>query len=129
MKRTPRENLKSFSWIYIIVIAFYVVSTIICFVMPEVSESLKNGLGNDWQILFGTSALVVVLFNLFYFWLARRVAAGKSKGTFYMILLILGVVSSLVTFFTTKGASKALSFDAIVDLIGLYYLLQVRKEK
>ena len=129
MKRTPRENLKSFSWIYIIVIAFYVVSTIICFAMPEVSESLKNGLGNDWQILFGTSAGVVVLFNLFYFWLARRVAAGKSKGTFYMILLILGVASSLVTFFTTKGASKALSFDAIVDLIGLYYLLQVRKEK
>ena len=46
-----------------------------------------------------------------------------------MILLILGVVSSLVSFFTTKGAGRALSFDAIVELLGLYFLMQVRKEK
>jgi hypothetical protein len=45
-----------------------------------------------------------------------------------MILLILGIVSSLVSFFTTKGAGRALTFDAVVDVCGLYYLMQAKKE-
>ena len=85
--------------------------------------------GNDGMLTLNITAGVVVLINLWYFWLCRRVANGKSKGTLYMILLILGVVSSLVTFFTTKGAGRALSFDAIVDLLGLYFLMQVKNEK
>lgn len=128
-KRTPRETLKSFSWIYIIISVFYIVGTIICFFMPELSDSIKEGLGDDWQIILGTTAGVTVLFNLWYFWLARRVADGKSQGTLYMILLILGIIGSIVTFLRTAGVSKVLSFDAIVDLCGLYFLLQVRKEK
>ena len=128
-KRSASENLKSFSWIYIIVSIFYVVVTIICNVMPELKNGLTEGLGNDAMLTLNITAGVVVVLNLWYFWLCRRVANGKSKGTLYMILLILGVVSSLVTFFTTKGAGRALSFDAIVDLLGLYFLMQVRKEK
>ena len=128
-KRTPRETLKSFSWIYIVVSIFYVVGIIICNVMPELKNGINEGLGNDGMLTLNITAGVVVLINLWYFWLCRRVANGKSKGTLYMILLILGVVSSLVTFFTTKGAGRALSFDAIVDLLGLYFLMQVRKEK
>ena len=128
-KRTPRETLKSFSWIYIVVSIFYVVAIIICNAMPELKNGINEGLGKDGMLTLNITAGVVVLINLWYFWLCRRVANGKSKGTLYMILLILGVVSSLVTFFTTKGAGRALSFDAIVDLLGLYFLMQVRKEK
>ena len=128
-KRTPRETLKSFSWIYIVVSIFYVVAIIICNVMPELKNGINEGLGKDGMLTLNITAGVVVLINLWYFWLCRRVANGKSKGTLYMILLILGVVSNLVTFFTTKGAGRALSFDAIVDLLGLYFLMQVRKEK
>ena len=128
-KRTPRETLKSFSWIYIVVSIFYLVAIIICNVMPELKNGINEGLGKDGMLTLNISAGVVVLINLWYFWLCRRVANGKSKGTLYMILLILGVVSSLVSFFTTKGAGRALSFDAIVDLLGLYFLMQVRKEK
>ena len=128
-KRSASENLKSFSWIYIIVSIFYVVATIICNVMPELKNGLTEGLGNDAMLSINITAGVVVLFNLWYFWLCRRVADGKSKGNLYMILLILGIVGSLVSFFTTKGAVRALSFDAIVDLCGLYFLMQARKEK
>ena len=46
-----------------------------------------------------------------------------------MVFLILGIVGSIVSFFTTKGAGMALSFDAVVDLCGLYFLMQARKEK
>ena len=128
-KRTARENLKSFSWIYIIVSIFYVVGIIICNVMPELKDGITDGLGQDGMLTLNITAGVVVVFNLWYFWLCRRVADRKSEGTLYMILLILGVASSLVTFFTTKGVGRALSFDAIVDICGLYFLMQSKKEK
>ena len=128
-KRSASENLKSFSWIYIIVSIFYVVGTIICNVMPELKNGLTEGLGNDAMLTLNTTAVAVVVINLWYFWLCRRVADGKSQGNLYMVLLILGIVGSLVSFFTTKGAGRALSFDAVIDLCGLYFLMQARKEK
>lgn len=128
-KRSASENLKSFSWIYIIISIFYVVGTIICNFMPELKNGLTEGLGNDAMLTFNVSAGVVVVFNLWYFWLCRRVADGKSEGNLYMVLLILGVIGSLITFFTTKGVAKALSLDAVVDICGLYFLMQARKEK
>ena len=127
-KRSASENLKSFSWIYIVVSIFYVVGTIICNVMPELKNGLTEGLGNDAMLSLNITAGVIVVLNLWYFWLCRRVADGKSKGDLYMGLLIIGVIGSLITFFTTKGAGKVLSFDAIVDLCGLYFLIQARKE-
>ena len=128
-KRTPRESLKSFSWIYIIVSIFYVVGIIICNVMPELKDGINEGLGKHGMLSLNITAGVAVVLNLWYFWLCRRVAAGKSEGTLYMILLILGIVGSLVTFFTTKSFGKALSFDVIIDLCGLYFLMQVKKGK
>ncbi|MBR3003006.1 MAG: hypothetical protein IKF38_05575 [Clostridia bacterium] len=129
-KRTPRENLKSYSWIYIIVVAFFLVGTLICNLMPELSKPLAEAFtreGLNGMLIFNITAAIVCLIYLWYFWLARRVADGKSEGTLYMILLLLGVIGSLVTFFTTKGAGKALSFDAIIDLCGLYFLMQIKK--
>ena len=128
-KRSPKETLKSFSWIYIVISIFYVVGIIICNVMPELKDGITEGLGKDGMLSLNITACLTVIVNLWYFWLCRRAADGKSKGTLYMILLILGVVGSLVSFFTTKGASRALGFDAIIDLLGLYFLMQVRKEK
>ena len=130
-KRTPYETMKSFSWIYIIVAAFYAIGAIICFAVPELRNGLQEGLGgNDEMLKFGISAGVTVLLNLWYFWLARRVAAKKSDGVLYGILLILGIVGSIVTFFTTKaGAASLLSLDFIIDTMGLYYLVQIRNGK
>ena len=129
-KRTPYETIKSFSWVYIIVAALYVVGTIICFAMPELRNGLEESLGgNEGMIKFGITAGVIILLNLWYFWLARRVAAKKSKGTLYGVLLILGIVGATITFFTTKtGAMGLLSLDFIIDVMGLYYLAQVRKK-
>ena len=127
--RSASENLKSFSWIYIIVSICYLVGIIICNVMPELKDGLTEGLGNDAMLTLNITAGVVVVLNLWYFWLCRRVADGKSEGNLYMVLLILGIVGSLVSFFTTKGVGRALSFDAVIDLCGLYFLMQARKEK
>ena len=128
-KRSAKENLKSFSWIYVIVSIFYIVGIIICNVMPELKDGLTEGLGNDAMLTLNITAGVIVAINVWYFWLCRRVADGKSNGNLYMVLLILGVVGSIVTFFTTKGAGRALSFDAVIDLCGLYFLMQAKNEK
>ena len=127
-KKTSYKAMKSFSWIYIIVALFYVISTIICFVMPELRNNLEENLGgNEGMIKFGVAAGITVLLNLWYFWLARRVAAKKSNGVLYGILLILGIISSIVTFFTTKtGVTGLLSLDFIIDTMGLYFLAQIR---
>ena len=97
--------------------------------MPELKDGITKGLGTDGMLSLNITAGVVIAINLWYFWLCRRVADRKSKGTLYMILLILGVAGSLVSFFTTKGAGRALSFDAIIDICGLYFLMQAKKEK
>ncbi|MBR3172462.1 hypothetical protein IKF21_00880, partial [Candidatus Saccharibacteria bacterium] len=125
-KRTSYDIMKSFSWIYIIVALFYAIGTIICFAMPELRNGLEESLGgNDGMIKLGVTAGVTILLNLWYFWLARRVAAKKSDGVLYGVLLILGIVSAIVTFFTTKaGVTSLLSIDFIIDTIGLYYLAQ-----
>ena len=130
-KRTSYETMKSFSWIYIIMAAFYGIGTILCFAMPDLTNGLRESLGgNDGMVKFGIASGVVILLNLWYFWLARRVAAKKSDGTLYGVLLILGIVSAIVTFFTTKtSVTGLLSLDFIVDTMGLYYLAQVRKEE
>ena len=129
-KRTSYETMKSFSWIYIIVASFYTIGTIICFAMPELRNGLEESLGGgEGMMKFGITAGIAILLNLRYFWLARRVAAKKSDGVLYGVLLILGIVGAIVTFFTTKtGVTGLLSLDFIIDTIGLYYLAQVRKE-
>lgn len=129
-KRTSYDIMKSFSWIYIIVALFYAIGTIICFAIPELRNGLEESLGgNDGMIKLGVTAGVTILLNLWYFWLARRVAAKKSDGVLYGVLLILGIVGAIVTFFTTKaGVTSLLSIDFIIDTIGLYFLAQVRKE-
>ena len=126
-KKSSRGILKEFSWIYVILAVAYIVAFLLCLAVPQIADKLKEGLGNDIMIGLGATAVVSAIFYLWYFWLARRVADGKSNGTFYMILLLLGIGGSVVNMLTTKGATL-LNIDTIVDIIGLYFLLQVRKE-
>ena len=127
--RTPKENLKSFSIIYIILAVLYICAVIVCYLIPDVANGLKSSFGNDIFSYFAFGAAVNAIFNLWYFWLCRRVADGKSQGTLYMILLILGAVSGVINAITQqKGIITILSLDVIVDICGLYFLYQARKE-
>jgi hypothetical protein len=126
-KKSARGILKEFSWIYVILAVAYIVAFLLCLAVPQIADKLKEASNNDIIIGLGATAVVSAIFYLWYFWLARRVADGKSNGTFYMVLLLLGIGGSVVNMLTTKGATL-LNIDTIVDIIGLYFLLQVRKE-
>ena len=128
-KRSPSENLKSFSIIYIILIGVYIIGALLCNFVPEVANLFKSSAeSKDVLLAINIGTVGSCIFCLWYFWLARRVADGKSEGTLYMVLLVLSIVSGLVNAFMQKGFSF-LTLDVIVDILGLYYLLQVRKEK
>ena len=126
-KKNPSETLKSFSIIYIILIVLYIIGALLCNFVPEIAN-LFNGSAEakDALLAINIGTAVSCIFCLWYFWLARRVADGKSEGTLYMVLLILGIIGTLVNVFMQKCFSF-LTLDAIVDILGLYYLLQVRK--
>ena len=126
-KKSARGLLKEFSWIYVVLAVAYIIAFLLCLAVPEIADKLKEASNNDIMIGLGATAVVSAIFYLWYFWLARRVADGKSNGTFYMILLLLGIGGAVVNMITTKGATL-LNIDTIVDIIGLYFLLQVRKE-
>ena len=127
--KTPKENLKSFSIVYIILAVLYIGALILCYAIPDIANSLKSSLGNDILTYFSVATAVNAVFNLWYFWLCRGVADRKSKGTLYMILLILSIAGSIINAITQqKGIITFLSIDAIIDLFGLYFLYQARKE-
>ena len=129
MERSAKETLRSYSIIYVILAIFNVALAIICSVIPEVSNMFKTAFGNEGMLTIYIGTAVNVILYLWYFWLTRRVADGKSNGTLLMILLVLGVVGAIVSFFTAKARISLLSLDFIVDIIGLCYLLKARQEK
>ena len=126
-KKSAKDLLREFSWFYVVLAVAYIGAFLLCLCVPTIADKLKEGLGNDAMIELGVTAVVSAIFYMWYFWLARRVADGKSNGTFYMILLFLGIAGSAVNMLTTKGATM-LNMETIADIIGLYFLYQVRKE-
>lgn len=126
-KKSAKALLKEFSWFYVVLAVAYIGSFLLCLAIPEIADKLKDGLGSDIMKELGATAVVSAILYLWYFWLARRVADGKSNGTFYMILLFLGIGGSVVNMLTTKGATM-LNIETIADIIGLYFLFQVKKE-
>ncbi len=127
-KKTPSEKLLSFSWIYIILSAIFVVALIASNAVPEVANQLKSMSGkSDVMLEFNVAIIVSIVFYLWYFLLARRAAHGISSGTLYMILLLLGIATKIVHAVTARSISSMLSLDSIVDVLGFYYLYKVRK--
>ena len=127
-KRTARENLKSFSWIYIILSIIVIIGTLICNFVPSIVNSFKATLTKEEMFGLNVTAVVNVLVYLWYFWLARRASDGKSKGTLYMILLILGIVGAIVSAISTRSIAALACADFIADVMALGYLLKIRKE-
>ena len=96
-KRSPSENLKSFSIIYIILIVVYIIGALLCNFVPEVANLFKGSAeSKDVLLAINIGTVGSCIFCLWYFWLARRVADGKSEGTLYMVLLVLSIVKTLL---------------------------------
>lgn len=124
----PKDALKSLSWIYVILAALVVILGIILALVPNFNDIAKKYVEVGNPLLYVELLLAFnVLFYLWYFWLARRIADGKSNGTFYMILLLIGVIASIVGFILGK-VRGLLTIDFIVSVMALYYVYKIKKE-
>ena len=128
-KKSPKQVLKEFGWIYIFFFVVAIVFAIITLSIKELPKEAADVVPKDLDIsprnYIASYFAIAGLLELWYFWLIRRFVSGKSKGTFFMVLLIIGVVGSAITLITNPGSSTInLVFDAVV----LYFLLKARKE-
>ena len=129
-KKSPKEVLKGFTWVYIF---FAVVAFIFAIVMgcmkeipEEIVKAVPKDLDTDPRTYFVTYFVLCGLFELWFCWLLRRFINGKSKGTFYMVLLIIGVVGNAITLFVNSGVS---TMNLVLDAVILYFLIKARKEE
>lgn len=127
-KRGPLEKLKVFSNTYLIFAVLGIVFAILILLIPSISDTAKQYIDENLnpKVYLEVSVCISIIGYLWYYWLVRRFINRKSKGTFYMILLILGAVGGLIGIFTgEKGTSI---FSLALDLAGLYLLLKAKNE-
>lgn len=91
----------------------------------EAAFSSMNIDGVDPQIVISVSLGFEVAFYVLYGWLASRVANKKSKGTVFMVLLILSVLTGLIAAIRDHGISRI--FILVLDALALYYVILARK--
>ena len=133
-KKSSREIVKGFSWVYLI----YAILTLLvlagCFLTPGLQEAVnkaaietKLGIKNPMMILEIGLGIQTCIY-LICFYLARKVGSGESNGTVLMVLLIISVTYSFLKILISPTKATGL-FESSVNAALLYFLFKVRKEK
>ena len=120
--------MKSLSWTYIILAVIGVIFAIVFALIPNINEIVKEHIDVENPLLYCEVTIIVnILIYVWYFYLARRLADGKSKGYLYIVLLLLGVAGGIIGFI--NGATKAISsIDFIIAVVALYFIYKIKKE-
>lgn len=133
-KRSPKELLRSFSWLYIIYVVLGVALAVVIATVPVVRDAIVSVKGNEEGnpvIIAETILIIQILIALWYFWLVRRFCDGKSRGTVYMVLLILSVASGIVSiiFPGNQGTTSFNTTKLAIDALALFWLVKARKSE
>lgn len=118
-KRTPRENLKKLSDLYIGLAVLNICAIILFNAIPRIKTILSD-------ITYIDLALSLIL-HLLHFWLAKRVVDGKSNGTLFMIILIIEIILILAAILFDEG-TRTSSVGILLASYGLYCVYELRKE-
>ena len=128
-KKAPKQVLKGFSWIYIFFAVVAIIFAVIIGCSKELPETFSTIVPKNMDMspkdYLMMSFIASSLVELWYFWLLRRFISGKSKGTFYMVLLIIGVVGNIISLFFDPNMS---TINLVLDAVALYFVLMARKE-
>ena len=96
--------------------------------------SLAGDLLSQYKSLKMTANAIIIstfvaaaIVSLLFFWAARRVAEGKSRGTILLVLVLFGVLGGFFSIFKTFNVASLvnLCFDVII----LILLFMVRSEE
>lgn len=128
-KRSYKQSLRTFGWTYI----FFAVAALLCAILvlliPSISEAFKPYINDDIdpKLYLEIVLIVNMLIEIWYLWLSRRFVSGKSSGTFYMILLIIGVVGNLYSLiFVNTNMS---TINLVLDAVALFFVLGAKKQE
>ena len=129
MRKSSKQVIKEFGWIYIFFAAMAAICAILVLLIPSISEAFKPYINDDIDTKLYLEIVLIVnmLIELWYLWLSRRFVSGKSRGTFYMILLIIGVIGNLYSLiFVNKNMS---TMNLVLDAVALFFVLSARKQQ
>ena len=125
-----KKALRTYSWVYVILAVFVGILAIAVLTVPEVLEAVEKSYstanlnGVKPETVLCTTFVMQALVYLWYFWLLRRVANGKSNGTLLMVLLIIGIICSV---FELIGAFQISALLKIaINAWVLYLILKIR---
>ena len=127
-KKSPRKSLKALSWTYMILAVLTLILGIVIALIPDVKDVMSKYIKGDNPLLYFETVLIVdALVDVWYFWLARRFADGKSNGTLLTILLALSLFGECYNMFAgpTKGGA---TFTLILDAVALYFVTKIKGE-
>ena len=127
--------LKLYSYIYIVFAVFSAVTAVLCLTSTEYAEKAIGKFDTiSTQVPLTTLTFVYYLaeglFYLWFAWLIKRVATGRSRGIFVSVLLILSIAAGVVTLvqrFTPEGL-----LSVCADSLGLLMIINAggkNKEK
>lgn len=130
---SARKQLKNFSWVYIVIAAICVIGTILCFCFADkaaeiVEKSYKDIDLKDIkpEVFLAINVGFRAVFYLIYFWLLRRIVNGKSRGTFIMVLLIIGVIGNV---FSLISGNFSVILSTLIDVYILQLIFRIRSEE
>lgn len=128
-KKSPRESLKALSWTFLILAALTLILGIVIALIPNVKDVMSEYVKEDNPLLvFETTLVVSALVDVWYFWLARRFADGKSNGILLTVLLALSLFGECYKMFAGPSHGVA-TFTLILDAVALYFITKIKSEK
>lgn len=127
-KRDSKAVLKSIGFAYLALAIIGIIAGLLFNFVPAFVNGIKSTVGEDGMLMFNVNVVVTVILDIWYFWLARRVGTGKSKGTLFMVLLILNVISGIVNLFTTRGMEAFGVIELIIYVCTLIFLYRARQD-
>ena len=126
--KEPKQILKGVSYAYLAMAILGTILAVATAAVPQVASKLTEITGNEFAIVaFEILIAIGVLSDLWNFWLGKRVVDGKSRGTFYLILLVITAIGNIITMITNPSQLFK-SVDCVLDIIALVCLIKIRKE-
>ena len=124
----PKKILKGISYAYLVLAFLGILFGVIIAFIPQFVEKMNEIAGNEYTfVAFEISLGISIIFDLWNYWLTKRIVNNKRNGTFYMILLIITITDNIIAFITNP-TQLFKSFDFVFDILSLICIIKLKSE-
>ena len=124
----PKKILKGISYAYLVLAFLGILFRVIIAFIPQFVEKMNEIVGNEYTfVAFEISLGISIIFDLWNYWLTKRIVNNKRNGTFYMILLIIAITANIIAFITNP-TQLFKSVDFVFDILSLICIIKLKSE-